>query len=306
MRTNTRRVAGAAWLVLLGAIWAAAQQPPAAPPAPAKAEEQAAIQKIYQTVAPGERLALAEEFLTKYTESPLRSRAYAAAAEVYRMRNDFAKAVEYGERAIEFSPRDAFSMILVADALAEGPADPAQPVQDRLVKAEEYARRALQILPELFAAAPRRPDVPEEEFNKQRQYIEAQPHATLGYIYLRRNQYDQAEAEFIQAVQLNQWRPNVADYQRLGVVQMRLKKYPESATAFQRCAELNRAALEQCQKDCGEGTAPDVEGCRQRCLQAYGPALETSQKWFEGVQRLIKAQEAAKPPETPKPEKPQE
>lgn len=282
MRTYRLKVAGAILLALLAVLGVAGQsstppqQPPGAPPAQPTAAEQAAIQRVFQATDPQQRLTLAEEFLTTYTESPLRGRAYAAAAEVYRMQNNYAKAVEYGERAIESSPRDAFSMILVADALAESSTATQADYQERLAKAEEYARRALQILPELFAAVPRRAEVPEEEYIKQRQYIEAQPHAALGYIYLRRNQYEQAEAEFTQAVQLNQWRPNAADYQRLGVVEMRLKKYEQAGAAFQRCAEI------------------------------AGPADQSCKTQFDGVQRLIKIRGAAQPQEPPKPEKPQE
>ncbi|MFQ5810332.1 MAG: tetratricopeptide repeat protein, partial [Armatimonadota bacterium] len=227
------------------------QQPeqPQAPPTPQPGEEErAAVLKVLGTTDPEQRVALGEDFLSQYPESPLRGRAYAAVAQGYRMQNNYAKAVEYGERALELAPRDAVSMLLVADSLAESSTPEQADFQERLAKGEDYARRGLELLPDLFAGMRRRPEVPAEQYEEQERFIEGQAHAILGSIYLRRDQFTEAEEELKRAAELTTMRPNPADFQRLGYAHLRQKEYADAETAFQRCVELGGAAGETCQK----------------------------------------------------------
>jgi tetratricopeptide (TPR) repeat protein len=233
-----------------GTVRAAPQQqeepPPgseskAAPPQTSP-EEMAAFQALVQTRDPQQRLALMRQFLASYPESSLRSRIYAAGAEAYRMQGNFDQAVEYGEKALELSGRDPLVLILLADALAEGAVSTAPDAQQRLSRAEEYARQALGLLPDMFAAAPQPPDVPSEQFRMQREYIEAQPHATLGFIYLRRQDYARAEEELQQATALNRIRPNAVDFLRLGFAHMRQEEWAEAKAALDRCLEIGGSA----------------------------------------------------------------
>jgi len=215
---------------------------------PAVNPEIEAAQTIMQTRDPQQRLALVDQFLTQYPASQYRSNVLVAAAEAHRMQNHFDQAVDFGEQALALNPRDPISLILVADALSEG-ALPDQPdYQQKINKAEQYSRRALTILPELFASWPHRPDVPEEQYKLQENYMEAQVHATLGYIYYRRKEFTAAEEELSLATQLNQLRPNAADYERLGVVQVEQKKYQSAKVSFQRCQELGGAGFQTCGK----------------------------------------------------------
>ena len=96
MTQHIHRSVGVLLLILLAASLAAAQGQQStqvgAPPPQATSEEMSAIQKVMQAQDPSQRLALAEDFLAKYPESLLRSRAYAAAAEAYQAQNNFAKA----------------------------------------------------------------------------------------------------------------------------------------------------------------------------------------------------------------------
>lgn len=233
-----------------GTVRAAPQQQEESPPgseskaAPAQSSptEMAAYQALVQTRDPQPRLALVRQFLASYPESSLRSRTYAAGAEAYRMQNNFDQAIEYGEKALELSARDPFVLILLADALSEGTASTASAFHQRLTRAEEYARQAMEFLPGMFAAMPRPPGMPEEQFRMQWNYIEAQPHATLGFIYLRRQDYAHAEEELQQATALNQVRPNGVDFLRLGFAHMRQEEWVEAKAALDRCLKLGGSA----------------------------------------------------------------
>lgn len=241
------------------------QNPPFGMPTVAAptAEERSAIQKIKEIYEPRERLTLVEEFLAKYPESSLRGEAYTAASEAYRIQNNYEKSIEYGEKALALNPQNIYALIFTADSLAES-ALPAQPdYQDRLARAEEYGRRALDVLPQAMAGAVRPEQIPEDQFKIQQQYVEAQPHATLGFVYLRRNELAQAEEELTRAIELNQLRPSAYDYLRLAVAQLRLREYAEAEPTLTRCTELG------------------------------GPAAETCQRQLLSVRRLLKTQEPA-------------
>ena len=232
------------------------ESPPAsvseASPAQSSPEEMAAFQALVQTRDPQQRLALVRQFLASYPKSSLRSRAYAAGAEAYRMQNNFDKTIEYGEKALELSARDPLVLILLADALAEGAVSAATDAQQRLSRAAEYARQALGLLPDMIAAAPQPPDVSSEQFRMQWGYIEAQPHATLGFIYLRRQDYARAEEELQQATALNRIKPNAVDFLRLGFAHMRQEEWVEAKAALERCREIGGSAAATAQQQLEE------------------------------------------------------
>jgi tetratricopeptide (TPR) repeat protein len=215
-------------------------------------EQIAAYQALVQAQDPQQRLVLVHQFLASHPKSSLRSRTYAAGAEAYRMQGNFGQAVEYGEKALELSGRDPLVLILLADALAEGAVSTVPDAQQRLSRAEEYARQALGLLPDMFAAAPQPPDVPSEQFRMQWEYIEAQPHATLGFIYLRRQDYARAEEELQQATALNRIKPNAVDFLRLGFAHMRQEEWVEAKTALERCREIGGSAAATAQQQLEE------------------------------------------------------
>jgi tetratricopeptide (TPR) repeat protein len=224
------------------------QQQQEQPQQPQVDPELEAAQNVLQAATPQEQVELAEQFLEKYPESTYRAHVLMAAAGAHRMLNHMDKAIEYGKRALELNPRDAISMLLVADALSEGAKASAPDYEQRLDQAEDYSRQALDLLPQLFQSVQRRPDVPEEQYKMREDYMLAQAHATLGYIYLRREQLPAAEQELRMATELNQLRPNAADYERLGVTLMEQKKYQEASEAFRSCADYGGPAFENCHK----------------------------------------------------------
>ena len=221
-------------------------------PAQSSPKEMAAFQVLVQTRDPQQRLALVRQFLSSYPESSFRNRTYAAGAEAYRMQGNFDQAVEYGEKALELSGRDPLVLILLADALAEGAVSTVSDAQQRLSRAAEYARQALGLLPDMFAAAPQPPDVSSEQFQMQWDYIEAQPHATLGFIYLRRQDYARAEEELQQATTLNRIKPNAVDFLRLGFAHMRQEEWVDAKAAFDRCREIGGSAAATAQQQLEE------------------------------------------------------
>lgn len=266
-----------ALLALPAAAFTSQSQPQAqAQPAPPAETDSSVLQQILQSNDPAVRMQLVDKFLATFPESRYRAYALAAGAESARMRNDFDKAIEYGEKALAMDPNYTVALILVADSLSEG-SQPSQPdYQERLQKAENYSKHALELLPAFFASWQRSPDVPAEQYELQEDSIAAQVHATLGYVYYRRNELPAAETELKLATDLNQLRPNSADFERLGIVQVQQKKYDLARDSF------------------------------QRCVETLGPSSDVCQRRLEVLEKMIE-QEKAKGTEKPKEtEKPQE
>jgi tetratricopeptide (TPR) repeat protein len=229
------------------------QQPPPTFGAPMtnqpSQEEVDAYTKIATSASPDERLTLVQEFLAKYPESLLKGRVYYSAAEAYRMQNKHAQVIEYGEKAIEDSQnRDAFAMLLVADSLAEAALPIHSDYKEKLAKAEQYATRALEILPELFASMTRRPGVPEEEYAQRQGHAEGLAHAILGNVYFRQQQHAKAVEELSKAIGTNGYKPDGVDFQRLGFAHMRQQQFKEAEAAFQKCVEQGGTAGADCQQ----------------------------------------------------------
>jgi len=239
-------------LVLMAALsLAAASQEsstPQVPEQPVVDPQAEAYQAVLRAGGPQQQLALAEQFVRDYPGSPYLSHIYLAAGSAHRMQGHFDQAVEYGERALELNPRDVISLLLIADSLSEGARKDDPGYEDMLTRAQDYSQQALDILPEYFGAIQRRPDVPEEHYKMREQYFEAQARATLGYVYLRRKQFAEAENQLRQATELNHFQPSAADFERLGVVQVEQNKLEEARRSFLRCAEVGGAAFSTCQK----------------------------------------------------------
>lgn len=263
MNTESK-IRGAAALLLVAGLLAAAavggaqeqqqeqqqQQPafglPANQPTP---EEVEAYTKIATTRNAEERLALVQEYLAKFPESLLKGRVYASAAEAYRMQNKYAQVIEYGEKAVEDSQgRDAFSMLLVADALAESSLVIHADYKEKLARAEQHATRALELLPELFASMQRRPEVPEEEYAKQQRRAEALGHAILGNVYFRRQEHAKAVEELNKAIATEGYEPDAVDFQRLGFSHLRQQQLKEAEAAFQMCVDRGGSAGADCRQ----------------------------------------------------------
>ncbi len=210
-------------------------------------EEIAAVTQIMQTADLDQRLGLIQDFLAKYPNSLLVGRAYAAAADAYRKKNKYAQTIEYGEKAIELSPRDAYSMILVADSLAESAVPTQVDYKERLTRSETYCRRAIEILPEHFAAI-KRPGVPEEQYVAAQQQMEALSRAILGYVHLRRGENAQAAEELNKAIQTPSFQAQPLDYYRLGMAYKRQGQMKEAEGALQRCVDASGGGLNDCSK----------------------------------------------------------
>ena len=200
--------------------------------------ERDALKIILDTPKPEDRLVQVEEFLARFPGSPLRSRALLAAAESYRMLGNFTKAIESAEAVLASEPDDVIAKILLADALVEGAVPSQAEYAGRATRAEGLALEAINGLAALYTEARRPPTVTPGDFDGERRFVESQPHATLGFIYLRREEFEQAEAQLRLSIELNVLSPNGADHLRLAYVHMQQSEWADAESVLDRAFEF--------------------------------------------------------------------
>ena len=144
---------------------AAFAQAPAATPAPVKKgnglspKEAEAINAMFQSQAksPDEQIAAADALLTKFADTAYKGFALELEAEAYQKKGDNAKAIVYGEQALEADPKNYDADNLLANVLAATTRDTDLDKEEKLTKADKYAHDAMDALelgkPPLFAKA---------------------------------------------------------------------------------------------------------------------------------------------------------
>jgi tetratricopeptide (TPR) repeat protein len=160
---------------------------------PKSANEAKAVQAIQQAKTPDERVSAVENLITKFADTEFKGWALNVAAEASDQKGDFNKAIFYGERAIEADPKVFDPYVLVAGELAQHTREFDLDKEEKLGKAEKYAKQAMEIIPTSPKPQPQVTDAQWDEYKKEAM---ARTHVDLGLIAMARKRYDAAIAEF--------------------------------------------------------------------------------------------------------------
>ena len=240
----------AAGLCLLLAPSLSAQQPPQQPQQSSEqvaAEQQQALQTIRRTANPAELAPLIEQFLQKYPDTPETWELILRASDAYRQINNYPKAIEYGEKAIEMKPQDPSGRVVLANLLADSSRSGLDAPQ-KLARAKKYAQEALALLPPYLETWSLPPPMTAEELDTRKKLFEAQLRSTLGYIYLLGNEYALAETELVKATDLGQAQPNQMDYLLLGRAYFFQDKLEPAVAAFRKAVAMGGSLYETAQR----------------------------------------------------------
>lgn len=216
-------------IVALGVPAFSQQAPaPAGPQAKTPAEYNA-YKAVYDQQAPAQKAELAEKFLTDYKESELTVQAYTMLISAYakaqnwakvmdaadraaafpkadarlkgfafgnamvaaQQANVFEKIVEYGDKLLAVDPNDLNAMITLSSMIPERlPADEAAK-KASLEKANTLATKAMAGVTQLFSQ-PKPAQFSDADWNSQKNQLEGNLHATLGFIALNNRDYPKA------------------------------------------------------------------------------------------------------------------
>lgn len=186
-----------------------------------------------------------QEFLRKYPLSSYRPSVYSRLEVVYLNTNQLDKLVSTGQLALNEDP-DNLAVLALMSATLPRLDTRGLDASQRLDLAERYARRAIHLGTNLTKPA----GLTEEQFQRARNEQLAMAHTGLGLVCYRRGDTSASVAELDLATKLDPT-PDPIDFFLLGDGEMKLKKYPEAAAAFDRCARAQWAS--QWQMRCKEG-----------------------------------------------------
>ncbi len=187
-------------------------------------KEAEAVMAIFQAPDADSRIKAAQDLLIKFADTEFKSIAMQMIAASYQQKNDFENMVIWAERTLEADPQSYHAMLMLASGIAQRTREFDLDREEKLVRAEKYARQAMEILKTLPKP---RPDVPDDQWEAAKKDFTAQAHEALGLAALARKKYDVAIAEFKLAIE-GAANPDPATMVRLGAVYNMSGKHDEA------------------------------------------------------------------------------
>jgi len=221
---------------------APAQNGPAKAAAPKinKAEEDAYKALSARANGPSAIIPLAEDFIKKFPDSHYLPSVYGILTTAYFSTGDEDKMFVTGTKAIELNPDNVDVLSLMAMAMPRRVRSTTPDGAQQMVKAEEYARHVIELIPNL----PKPADVDDATFEKAKNEKLSMAHSGLGLIDVNHQKWDDARTELMLAIQLAAV-PDPVDYYLLGNADVNDSYYNDAVAAYAKCA-LSGPLVAQC------------------------------------------------------------
>ena len=219
-------------LVLVAAVVAtgvSAQSPFNSP------EEQEAFMNVQNALSVQDRASSAVKFIADYPNSPYVGLASYMAMLSYQQLNDFENMMLYGDMVLESSPVPsvlAGTLISLAGVIPKRTREFDLDKEEKLAKAEDYAKRAMALIPTLPKTDANMTD--DAWLNTKMDFM-SQCHEAIGEVNLIRENYEQAETSLRRALDMT---PSPIPYTMysLGIALSKQGKKDEAGALFDRCS----------------------------------------------------------------------
>lgn len=196
-------------------------------------EEFAAYLDVVEADGPHRTLAAAEKFARTWPKSELLVSVYELEMQAALGTGDAERAMRAGDAALAAAPDYIPVLAAMAALLPNQTSDPA-----RIARAEELARRALQLLTAFHP--PRRVGL--EDWERAEHKVKSQCHTALGLVAYKRGRTDDAISEFERAVALAP-QPDAVQHYRLGLLYRQKGNVRAAAESLQKAARFGDANL---------------------------------------------------------------
>lgn len=198
------------------------------------AKEAAAIKKISEAKTPDDRIAAVDGLITGFPDTTFKGAALYEAAEAADQKQDYAKAVSYGDLSIEADPKAGTAMnamLLVAGELAQHTPKYSLTKDEDLGKAQKYVTEALAMLPSI--TKPEGVKISDADWESFKKDKTSEAHRDLGLIATARQNWPAAVTEFKAAVD-GASSPDTVVMARLGNAYNENKQYAEAKVVLQK------------------------------------------------------------------------
>ena len=216
---------------------------------PVNAEEDAAL-KAFEDLPPSDiakKDQAGEDFLQKYPESRYRSKVYTWLVRGYYLQGQVDKLEAVGDKELALNPNDPLTLAILGSTLPRVMNSSTPNPQQRLDKAEQYSKKALELLPTL----PKPDNLTDESFLQAKDQTSAMAYSGLGLVALRRQKYAEAVPNFEQAVKLDP-SPDPVNFYLLGVAEQKTSHFDDAVAAFTKCAAISGSMQGTCKSSAEE------------------------------------------------------
>jgi tetratricopeptide (TPR) repeat protein len=184
--------------VILGLILgAAAVMAQAKQPQVKSAKERDAIIAVQNATTPQAKLAAIDNVLDNFADTEFKPMLLTMATAIYNQMGNFDQMVIYGERTLKVDPNNFQVLVMLATGYAQHTREFDLDKEEKLAKAEDYAKRAIAAVQ---TASKPRPDISDVEWDGVKKDITAECHAVFGMVASLRKKYDVAIQEYKTAI----------------------------------------------------------------------------------------------------------
>ncbi|MFZ3218264.1 MAG: hypothetical protein WA192_19610 [Candidatus Acidiferrales bacterium] len=218
----------------------------AAPAAPAVDPAEEAAYKAITDAKPEDSatiIPLGEAYVQKYPTGKYAGQVYSALAIEYEAKQDLPKMYATADKALAINPDDVRVLVVVGWVIPHHSDSNDLDAESQLDKAEKYEKHALELLPTL----PKPANLTDEQFAKLKGQLETQAHSGLGLVYFRRQNFADSITE-LQKATADPANLDPTDLYVMGFELTQLKRFAESADAFQKCAAIPGGLQDRCKQ----------------------------------------------------------
>jgi tetratricopeptide (TPR) repeat protein len=204
---------------------------------PANPEEEARLKAFLALPATDldGKISAGEDFVKKYPQSRLLSSIYSTLTFVYLQAGQPDKAFEVGDKEIELRPDDVQTLALLSLTIPRAVNPKTTDPDKKLAKAENYAKRAIEVTPTLV-----KPEgLTDQNFVISKNATLSMAHGGLGLVYFRQAKFKEAIPELEQSIKIDpNPTPDPINLYALALSDQKAAHFDDAVAAFSRCAAI--------------------------------------------------------------------
>ncbi len=209
---------------------------------PKSQKEVDALMAIQNATDADGRIAAIEALLTKFADTEFKVVVLEMASETARMKGDAEQTIIYCERTIEADPNNLAGLSMLAKVIAEKTREFDLDKEEKLTRAEGYAKKVITLAPNAKKANSMLTD---EQWTARAKDLASQAHEALGAAALVRKKYDASIAEYKLAID-SAATPDPTTMIRLGMAYNQAQKYDEAIAVLDKAiASSDNAQVKQ-------------------------------------------------------------
>jgi tetratricopeptide (TPR) repeat protein len=174
---------------------------------PKSPEEVNALIALQNAQTPEQRIEAAEKLLTDFKDTEFKETANYVLMLAHQQKNDFENMLLFGERVLSINPDNTGALISLANAIPMRTREFDLDKDEKLAKAEDFAKRALTLIPNQEKPSP---DMPDDQWLMAKKDFMASVYESLGLVAMKRKIYDSAEENFRKSIDVGSEQPAAA------------------------------------------------------------------------------------------------